>query len=256
MIIMVLARKRHGSILKMIKKRLVFSLSFFLVCFVFFSTLHAEENQVVVSATGRITVKPDMAEFGVVVKSDAKTAAEAAAETAGKYRSVQNSLRAVGISLDNAPTSGYTVAPRSEWDPSLGKSVLKGYSARHTIMVRVRMLENIGRAVDAVVQAGADEVQSISFSSSHYDTLRQEALAAAVENARRDAGVMAKAAGGRIGQLMEVSVNHPSFRDQPQMEALAMRAAPAPVPTELAPNEQVITVTVSSRWLFIPTSAR
>jgi uncharacterized protein YggE len=217
----------------------------------------AEESQVVVTATGRVSIKPDMAKFGVVVKSDAKNADKAAAETAEKYRTVQSSLRTAGISLEDAPTASYTVAPRSEWDQSLAKSVLKGYTARHTIMVKVRKLENIGRAIDSVVQAGADEVQSISYSSSRYDALRQEALTVAVENARRDAAIMAKAAGGRVGQLIEVSVNQPLYRgDSPQMEVMAMRAAPSPVPTEIAPADQDISVSINSRWRFIPSSAR
>ena len=110
--------------------------------------------------------------------------------------------------------------------------------------------------IDAVVQAGAEEVQRVSFSSSHYDALRLEALALAVENARRDAGIMAKAAGGRLGQLIEVSVSQPSLRDHPQIEAMAMRAAPSPVPTEIAPAEQDIVVTVNSRWRFILTASR
>jgi len=230
---------------------LVVAFWLFIVCSALSPVIYAGESQVVVSATGRVSIKPDMAKFGVVVKSDARTADQAAAEAAEKYRTVQNSLRTAGITLEDAPTESYTVAPRWEWDPVLGKSVLKGYSARHTIMVRVRNLEKTGRAIDAVVQAGADEVQSISFSSSHYDALRQEALALAVENARRDAAIMSKAAGGRIGQLIEVSVSQPAYRDRPQIEAMAMRAAPSPVPTDIAPAEQDVVVTINSRWRFI-----
>lgn len=211
----------------------------------------AEESQIVVSAAGTVSVKPDMAEFGVVVKSDAKTADKAAAETAEKYRRVQNALRVAGISLDDAPTASYTVAPQWEWDQSLGKSFLKGYSARHTIKVKVRMLDTTGRAVDAAVQAGADEVQEISFSSSRYEALRQQALGAAVGNARSDAAIMARSAGGRLGQLIEVSLSQPQYGGRPVMEAMAMKAAAAPVPTEISPSEQDIVVTVNTRWRFI-----
>ncbi len=212
---------------------------------------YAEESQVVVSASGKVSVKPDMAEFGIVVKSDAKTAEKAAAETAEKYRTVQDALRSAGISLEDAPTSSYTVSPRWEWDQSQGKSLLKGYSARHTIMVKVRSLGKTGKAIDAVVQAGAEEVQSISFSSSNYEMLRQQALAAAVVNARRDAVIMAQAAGGCLGQLIEASVSQPVYGDRPSMEAMSLKAAPMQAPTEIAPSEQDIVVTVHSRWRFM-----
>lgn len=224
-------------------------LVFCMSCF----SLHAgaEESQVVVNAVGKVSVRPDTAEFGAVVKSDAKTAERAAAESAVKYRTVQDALRIAGIPSDDAPTSSYTVSPRWEWDTSAGRSVLKGYTARHVIMVKIRRLEGIGRAIDATVQGGADEIQNISFSSSRYDFLREQALASAVEHARKDALIMAKAAGGRLGQLIEAGVTEPSNRERPQMDFMAMKAAPAPAATEIAPSEQEITVTVSTRWRFI-----
>jgi hypothetical protein len=239
------------------KTKLIFcSLWLFLIIAGISGRACAEESQVHVSAAGTVSVKPDMAEFGVVVKSDAKSADKAAAETAEKYRHVQAALRAAAIPLDDAPTASYTVSPRWEWDQSLGKSLLKGYSARHTIMVKVRTLSLIGRAIDAAVQAGADEVQSIAFSSSSYEVLRQQALAAAVGNARRDGEIMARAAGGRLGQLIEVSVSQPIYGGRPVMEMMALKSASAaPAPTEIAPSEQDIVVTVNSRWRFLASPA-
>ncbi len=237
-------------------KLLFFSVWLFFAISALSLTARAEESQVVVSASGTVSVKPDMAQFGVVVKSDAKSADKAAADTAEKYRRVQGALRTAGIPFDDAPTASYTVSPRWEWDQSLGKSLLKGYSALHTIMVKVRNLSIVGRAIDAVVQAGADEVQSISFSSSSYEALRQQALAVAVGNARRDAAIMAEAAGGHLGQLIEVSVSQPQYVGRPAMDMMVMRAAPAaPAPTEIAPSEQEIVVTVNSRWHFLASPA-
>ncbi len=237
------------------KQKLLFiTICCFFVLFGFSVAGYAEESQVVVSASGKVSVKPDMAQFGIVVKSDAKTAEKAAAETAEKYRRVQDALRAAGISLEDAPTSSYTVSPRWEWDQSQGRSLLMGYSARHAIMVKVHSLGKTGKAIDAVVQAGADEVQSISFSSGNEEMLRQQALAAAVVNARRDAVIMAQAAGGRLGQLIEVSVSQPVYGDRPSMEPMAMKAASMPTPTEIAPSEQEIVITVHSRWRFLGTS--
>ncbi len=234
------------------KTKLIFFSAWLLLAVAGFTlNARAEEPQVLVSASGTVSVKPDMAEFGVVVKSDAKSADKAAAEAAERYRKVQGALRTAGISLEDAPTATYTVSPNWEWDPSLGKSLLKGYSARHLIMVKVRTLGIIGRVIDAVVQAGADEVQSISFSSSRYEVLRQQALAVAVGNARRDAATMALAAGGRIGQLIEVSFSQPVYSGRFSMDSIALKSAPSPAPTEIAPSEQDIVVTVNSRWRFI-----
>lgn len=238
------------------KRPIFFTLWLFFITAGISSTACSEESQVLVSASGTVSVKPDIAEFGVVVKTDAKSADKAAAETAEKYRRVQAALRAAAVPLEDSPTASYTVSPLWEWNQSLGKSVLKGYSARHTIMVKVRTLGLIGRAIDAAVQAGADEVQGLTFSSGGYEALRQQALAAAVSNARRDGEIMARAAGGHLGQLIEVSVSQPLYGGRPAMDAMALRAAPAaPAPTEIAPSEQDIVVTVNSRWRFVPAPA-
>ena len=237
-----------------VKTKLIYCTLWLLVGVTGFSlTARAVESQIVVSASGKVSVTPDVAEFGVVLHSNAKSADKAAAETAGKYHRVQAALRTAAVPLEDAPTASYTVSPNWEWDQSLGKSLLKGYTARHAIMVHVRTLGLIGRAIDAAVQAGADEVQSITFSSSRYEELRQQALAAAVGNARRDGSIMAQAAGGRLGPLIEVGVSQPQYSGRPAMEMMALKAAPAP--TEIAPSEQDIVVTVTSRWRFIASPA-
>ena len=224
----------------------------------FSTALYGEEPRIVVSAMGKVSAKPDMAEFGVLVKSVAKNADQAAVRTAEKYRALQQALRAAGIPAEDAPTAGYTVSPQWEWVQSEGRSVLKGYAAQHLVMVKVRNLAFTGKAVDAAVQAGADEVHQITFSSSRYEELRRQALAAAVSNARGDAEIMAKAAGGRLGGVVELTVGQPLYRPVPSMDMMTMNAAApeAAPPTEIAPAEQDIVVSVSSKWKFLGTPAR
>lgn len=216
----------------------------------------ADENQIAVSATGKVSVKPDMAEFGVRVRSVAKTAEQAAASTAEKYQAVQQALRRAGIAADDAPTADYSVSQQWEWDQAQGKNISRGYAAQHLIMVRVRTLSMTGKAVDAAVQAGADEVQQITFSSSRYDDLRRQALAQAVGNARADAEIMARAAGGRLGGVIELNVTQPVFSAHYMDTRVMKAAAPEAAPTEIAPSEQDIVVTVSSRWRFLGSSSK
>lgn len=232
-------------------------LLFVICCFVFSTgiSLSAQQDsdQIVVSATGRVSVKPDMAEFGVLVKTVAKNADQAAVRTAEKHRAILQALRAAGIPAEDTPTASYTVAPQWEWVQSESRSVLKGYAAQHLVMVKVRNLALTGKAVDAAVQAGADEVQQISFSSSRFDELRRQALAAAVSNARGDAEIMAEAAGGRLGGVIELTVGQPLYRPVPTMDMMSLKAAvpEAAPPTEIAPAEQDIQVTINSRWRFL-----
>ncbi|WP_232209726.1 hypothetical protein [Chlorobium ferrooxidans] len=56
--------------------------------------------------------------------------------------------------------------------------------------------------------------------------------------------------------MIEVSTGQPAYKERPYMEAVAMRAAPAPASTELAPADQEISVTINSRWRFITAPVR
>lgn len=214
---------------------------------------HAAEEGISVAATGVVKVVPDTAEFDVVVQSSDKDAGKAAARTAETVSALQKALRAVGIPPADATTAGYSVRP--EWSWSSGKNVFKGYIARHVVRVSVRDLRQAGAAVDAAVQSGAGEVGDMRFVSSRYESLRKEALDLAVRNARGDAEVMARAAGGRLGSLLELTTGEPQGR--PLMDGMLMKAAaPEAAPTEITPGEQEVSVTVHSRWRFAAPSAK
>lgn len=219
----------------------------------FMPSLHAAEEGISVTASGTVQVKPDTGMFDVVVQSTEKDAARAAARTAESVTLLQSSLRSAGIPVADSPSSGYSVRLVWAWEQSSGRNLLKGYVARHVVRVTVRDLRLAGAAVDAAVRSGAGEVGDVRFVSSRYDALRRAALELAVRNAREDAGVMARAAGGSLGALVELTSDEPQRSPRFQMEeATLMKAAPVAPQTEITPGDQEISVSVHSRWRFSP----
>lgn len=90
----------------------------------------------------------------------------------------------------------------------------------------------------------------MEFAASRTDEARREALARAVERARADAEAMARAAGGRLGALLELTTEPRSTvlrRYAPQAVELAGEVE---LPTPILPGEQTITVRVMGRWRF------
>jgi uncharacterized protein YggE len=94
---------------------------------------------------------------------------------------------------------------------------------------------------------GANEISGLQFYSSKADSARRAAMAVAVANARADAEALAKAAGGTLGAMLEVST---SGLIRPMSEAMS-GVAMARVATPIEPGQQSITATVTTRWLFI-----
>jgi uncharacterized protein YggE len=224
---------------------------------IFASPLQAGEPGISVAASSSVQYYPDTAEFTTAVETVDKDAAKAAAKVAMLWNTLQQALRKAGISSSDASSAGYTVSPEWEWNRSNGNRVFKGYKARHVVRVIVRDLRTLGGAIDAVVGAGAGNVDGLRYFSSQYDNFRMQALENAVKSAKRDAELMARSAGGRLGSLLELEYGQ-TQPDYPVMRAVmadGLQAEGAP-PTEVQPAEQKLTVSVSSRWAFVSGSGK
>ncbi|MEO5511070.1 MAG: SIMPL domain-containing protein, partial [Longimicrobiales bacterium] len=82
---------------------------------------------------------------------------------------------------------------------------------------------------------------------------RRMAISAAVGSARADAEAMARAAGGTLGELLELSTNGPTVPPRPMYD-MAVRASAKGMqvePTPVNPGQQTVTVYVNARWKFV-----
>jgi len=203
---------------------------------------------IAVSATGEAYVSPDRATIFVGVQSRGATAAAAGADNARRQRAVLDTLRALGISGDRVSTMNYNVSPEIQYSPNnSAPPKVVGYTVTNTVRADITRLEDVGRVIDAVLGKGANELSSLQFYSSKADSARRAALATAVANARADAEALARAAGGTVGQLAEISSGEPPIR--PIAMPMAKLAAQAMTPIE--PGKQTVEATVSVRWVFI-----
>jgi uncharacterized protein YggE len=130
-----------------------------------------------------------------------------------------------------------------------------GYTVSNVVRVELRRIEQVGPVVDASLAKGANQINSIQFSSSTASEARRTAMADAVRDARADADALARAAGGSVGQLIEITSSAPPIR--PMYAEVMMRStAKADVATPIEPGEQVISASVSVIWQFVPGTGR
>jgi uncharacterized protein YggE len=119
----------------------------------------------------------------------------------------------------------------------------------NTVRADVRRLDDVGKMIDAALAKGANEISSLQFYSSKADSVRRVALAAAVANARADAEVLARAAGGSLGTLLELSSGESPIRPpQPLVMSRMVDAKATPIES----GDQTFSATVSARWQFVP----
>jgi uncharacterized protein len=80
-----------------------------------------------------------------------------------------------------------------------------GYQAGNDVRVRVRDLNRLGVLLDALVTAGSNQLQGISFAIDDTTALLDQARDRAVQDARRKAERYAAAAGVQVGRVLSIS---------------------------------------------------
>jgi uncharacterized protein YggE len=105
--------------------------------------------------------------------------------------------------------------------------------------------------IDAALSHGANMITSLQFYASNTEAARRTAIAAAIEKARADADVAARAAHGSLGSLIEISIG--AYAPPPPRPLAMMRASVAgqAADTPINPGEETLSVEVSTRWRFV-----
>lgn len=206
--------------------------------------------QIVVSANGEVVITPDRANIQLGVETQGKTAALASAENNKKQTAVLAAVKALGIPSSAITTSSYNVAPIQRWDEKDRKTIIDGYRVSNLVVVNVTKIEQSGAVIDAALANGANRVAGLNFELADPSKAREEAITKAVTQARHEAEVAAKAAGGTIAELLEININ--SF-DQPRpmpMFAMAKMSSADGAPTPLSEGTLTISVNVTTRWRY------
>ncbi len=210
------------------------------------------EGRLSLSATGEVRLTPDMASVTAGAVTRADTASEALAANARQMAGVFRTLEQAGIARRDIQTSNLSVNPvYAPYDASRGSDQrIVGYEATNTVRVTVRDLDRLGRTIDALVNAGGNRLQGVSFAHSDPAEARDEARRRAVNELNRLRALYTDDAGISTGRLLSLSE---SGGYQPMPAAfLRAEAVAADVSTEVAPGEITISVQVDAVWAIAP----
>jgi uncharacterized protein YggE len=206
--------------------------------------------QISVAARAEVKVVPDRANIQISVQTRAATAEAAAAENARKQKAVIDALRVLKIDAKDISTAGYNVYPEQRYEQNR-EPVIIGYNVTNTLSVEVQSVDLVGKAIDAALSKGANMINSLQFFASNTEAARQEAIAIAVRKARSDADAAARAAGGTITGLLEITVGS-HYAPPPRPIEMRVRGAAtgAAMDTPISAGDQTIAVDINTRWSF------
>jgi uncharacterized protein YggE len=194
-----------------------------------------------VAVTGSATIKsaPDEAVVTLGVQTQAPTAEAAMQQNANAMSDVIAALLHDGLRQDDIATAWVNLYPNYS-DSGL---TIVGYTSENQVNATIRDMGKIGRIIDDAVAAGANVSSGISFQISDESKGLDDALGAAVADARQKAEVLAAAGGAGLGQVVSISeVSAPSY--PPIYQRVAAEAAGAPTPVSPPTLETEVTVTV------------
>ncbi|MCL4435853.1 MAG: SIMPL domain-containing protein [Thaumarchaeota archaeon] len=208
-------------------------------------------NIISVSGTGTVGVQPDRAKIQMAIVTEAATAEKASAQNADNFNALLKALLAAGIPKDQIETIQYSIYPVYDYSQANRNPFITGYRATHLIVVTVipTQSSDLGKAtgtiIDTAVSAGVNQITTITFtvSDQKIKDLRNQALTAAVTDARSKADSMAKALGVTILGVHQASES--SYTPVPVMYAGPADIAGKAASTELVPGEMKVTASVS-----------
>lgn len=209
-----------------------------------------EKPTISVSGTGRVSVAPDLAEIQVGVRTQAETARKALAANNEMMNGLLTILKERGVAAKDIQTSQLQVSPQYS-QPAPGRNPPQaefiprviGYRVDNTVEITARQIDKLGALLDALVEAGANQINSISFRVDHPEKLMEDVRKRAMADAKRKAELLAGEAGVVVGFPLKIVDEAGPSPPAPRMMGRAMMmAAAAPMP--IAGGEQELTVTV------------
>jgi uncharacterized protein YggE len=204
---------------------------------------------ITVNGHAEVDAKPDVAYASLGVVTQAPAQVDAISQNAEKANAVKQALIKAGVADEDIKTDYYQVQP--QYDYRSTPAVLVGYQVSNFFKVTIRNLPKAGVIVDHASQAGANQVNGITYDLSDRDQVEGQALASAVTNARSKADLVAGVAGVSVGRLLNLTEtsNEPQQSPGPIFMRAEMAAAvPAAAPTPLRPQDIVITADVTALY--------
>ncbi len=203
-----------------------------------------------VSAEGRTTRVPDLATIRAGVVSQAATAAAALSDNAQRMARVLTALKRAGVADRDIATATVNLAPQYRYADNQPPAIT-GYQATNSVTIRFRDVARSGAILDALVAQGANQIDGPTLSIDKPDAALDEARTDAVKRARAKADIYAAAAGLRVVRVVSISeAGQDSGGGDPVRPMMMMRVRAEAAPTQIAPGEKDVTVTLSVRFLL------
>lgn len=162
------------------------------------NTIMLSENEMdsrtilTLSGSAEREVEPNLVRFNVGVETINENAEISASENAEIMENVKQALIEKGIPVKNIKTNYYYI--NQDWYyPKQDEPRIVRYRTTHSLSVETKQISEVGKIIDAVVKAGANQVGNVRFTldDETMNEIKKELVSEAIQNSRDKADSMA-----------------------------------------------------------------
>ncbi len=205
---------------------------------------HTTRRTMTVQGVGIATLPPDIARFSVGISEEGWQVRQIQQSVARRTDAVLSALQSHGVVERDLQTTDYAISP--EHDYREGRHVFRGYSVTTSLRVTVREIGQVGALLEAVTDAGATDIDRITFELDDPEQANRLARAEAVRNARAKAEELAAAVGATLGPVITVSdTTYAPDEPLPMMHTATRALSSAPPPIMAGEIDVAITLTIT-----------
>jgi len=165
-------------------------------------------NVITVRGSAKAAAMPDVATFTFTVREEAKDVKDAQQKMAEKSNAAIAALRKKEVLEKNIKTQNYSTNPKYNY--AVCKTaycppqnpVLAGYEATQTISVKITEIAKAGEILNDISAIGVGEISGLTFALDEPEKLKAQVRAEAIDKAKKDAKILAKSLGVRLGNVV------------------------------------------------------
>ncbi|MGE5581863.1 MAG: SIMPL domain-containing protein [Bacillota bacterium] len=194
-----------------------------------------------------VAAEPDLAILNFELEARDYDYERSSLELNRRVELLRGELEKAGVERKALKTTNFKIDTDYEWQNS--KRIFKGYKASHDLILELPFeREVLNRVVRTVAESASEAEMRISFGVKDEEKLRRTALAKSVAVARRNAEVLAEAAGVSLGEIIDIEYGWTEVRLRSSFQLNADMVCEAASGPDFEPTEVEAEESVSVVW--------
>ena len=212
---------------------------------------------ITIKGVGKLSLKPDQVVVSLTLNATDKNY-DKTMDTAAKHlEQLRGALVGIGFTKDDLKTTNFNVNTEYESERDKNgnyKRIFIGYSVTHQLKLEFDFdSQRLSQTLGAIAGCIAEPELNVQFTVKDKKSVDAALLENACVNAKAKAGILAKASGVTLGDLISIDYNwgelHLFSQTQYDMEDNCMRmASAAPTGIEIEPDDIDISDSVTFVW--------